>query len=90
MDPDRGPKNRRRGSNSEEPRTNAKVKICAYVGLSLRAVTGWSVVQKFWFWYQNKAKTLFWELILNSNQSLAPGLDSNPKQGNINVPKIEI
>ena len=41
MDPDRGPKNTdARGSISEESRTNAKVKICAYTGLSLRAVTG--------------------------------------------------
>ena len=40
MDPDRGPKTDARGSNYEESRTNAKVKICAFVGLSLCAVTG--------------------------------------------------
>ena len=57
MDSERGPKTDARSSNSEESRTNAKVKKCACVGLFLRAVTGWSVVQKIWFWYQSKAKT---------------------------------
>ena len=47
MDPDRGTQKQ----TSEESRIEAKVKICAYVGLSQRAVTGWSVVQNFWFWY---------------------------------------